>query len=160
MPIDDALEELKDVPENVLRETLEKNGTLVYKITIDKEIENPQGVMKKYLEEQRVVEKLLLGKVRKATVEDYKNWLQGYAKKTKMLHSVDLPFISYNMYVATEDFEIAPLHNEYAIKIIVPEGIKCKGNLSALGDNKLFLEEDYITNMIFPEEYSNTRVSF
>jgi len=86
----------------------------------------------------------LLGKVRAATMEDYKQWLAGYLRNgNNPTHSYNFPMerVLDEFWVAKQDFKISPLHGAQAIKIIVPEDTKFLGG--ALGHSNLYFIDGF-----------------
>ena len=103
------------------------------------------------------------GKLRHATVDDYKQWLAGYLKRGgRAISYYDRPFDPTDWYVAEEDFEIVPLYRANAIKIIVPANVRFLGG--ELGYNELYLMDGFrilgafgkapvYSNIKFKEDY-------
>ncbi|MBA7716890.1 hypothetical protein ES703_125974 [subsurface metagenome] len=89
-------------------------------------------------------EKLFMGKLRQARVEDYKNWLAGFlAMDNKPTHCYDYPLERGldEWKVALSDFQIVPLFGANSLQIIIPKGIKFLGG--ELGHNNLYLMDGF-----------------
>jgi len=85
---------------------------------------------------------LLIGKLRVGSKFDYEDWLSGYMLQgNDPTQYFDVPWskAGINMFVATKDFELAPLFGVSAISVFVPKGIKFLGG--ELGHSKLYFEE-------------------
>jgi len=87
---------------------------------------------------------LFKGKLRQASIEDYRNWLAGFLEKGgKLTHCYEY-LIERGLddwKVALKDFQISPLFGTESLNIIVPSGIKFLGG--ELGHNNLYLMDDF-----------------
>jgi hypothetical protein len=84
---------------------------------------------------------LLKGKLRRATVDDYKKWLEGYMRSGKKpTHSYDY-LMPDNFYVVLDNFELEALYGSNAIEIIVPKNVRFLGG--ELGHINLYFMDGF-----------------
>jgi hypothetical protein len=81
--------------------------------------------------------------LRRANRADYTQWLESFVGAGNTpTHYYSYPFSRWNsFYVATKDFELAPLYGADSINIIVPDDIKILGG--SPGHNNIFCYNGY-----------------
>lgn len=107
------------------------------------EMGNYESRYNKYSWAVNIIQREIARKTRKATAEDYIEWLRGYLKKGGTPTGYyDYPMPNENWRVATRDFDLAPIPRS-ATNIIIPTGINFNGDVDDLGLSNLYFMKDY-----------------
>lgn len=109
-------ENWRDVIHRVRGREAERYTKLMAELKADREKDN-----------QRLGEaaSLMLPALRRATIDDYRQWLKGFIENGgEPTNSYNYEFGRWTFYVATTDFSTVSLYGSESFSIIIPKGIK------------------------------------
>lgn len=82
--------------------------------------------------------------IRPATIDDYKEWLQGYIwNGGEATHYYDYNFPTDEFFVLKKSGELPTLYGSYSINIIIPVGLALGVEKNKIGHSNLYYMEDY-----------------